>query len=267
MGRKSKHANSGHLPLTHHERAEYSKGYGTQTQRLSVDAQYKFGNCVLSISPAEDQPVATPSGNVYERPAILEYLLVKTREVKKAQDNHEKYKARQAKATVDKDAEAKRAAVEAFEESQTKAISKKRKVEASNPLARTSYWLSEFQPETDQGNEQKTPPPERPPSPFSQNPLRRKDLVPIELKRNDAKQVLCSVSDKVISTQQAVALIPKSGNAAQVMLKSVYDDLGKEKTCPVTGEKVKKVLKLRKGGSSFAASGTVEAKVYTPTMT
>jgi nitric oxide synthase-interacting protein len=55
----------------------------------------------------------------------------------------------------------------------------------------------------------------------------------------------------------------------QVMLKSAADEFAMPTmTCPVTGDKFKKkdVIELVRSGSSFAASGKVEAKVYEPVM-
>ena len=110
---------------------------------------------------------------------------------------------------------------------------------------------------------------------MSQQPLRRKDLIPLDLKRNTADQVICAVSEKSIVTQQALALITKGDHPAQVVLEQVYEDLiskeeqkGAKRMCPVTGRKLTKILKLQKGGSSFAANGGIlEAKTYRPSMT
>lgn len=72
---------------------------------------------------------------------------------------------------------------------------------------------------------------------MSQQPLSRKNLIELEMKRNKDDQVICAVSEKTIVTQQALALITTSDHPAQVILEQVYTDLGKEKACPVTGEK------------------------------
>lgn len=324
MGRKSKQAGSGHLPLTHHERAEYSKPYGTVTARLNSSSQYTFGHCALSLAPAKDQPVATPSGFVYERPAILEYLLVKTKEVKQQQQLYEQQQSKLKQLKQQQCEEKQLAIVQEFQESQTSVVGKKKPSSSTtkdgdmsnrkrkqseksgeegadgddNPLKRTSYWL--FQPELKKDfiaeEEGKLPPPDRPSSPNSQQPLRRKDLVPLDLQRNSDDQVLCAISEKAIVTQSALALVPKASKSsndsqaqppAQVVLEQVYNDVvlgkssdnksnessgnkkGKERSiCPVTGRKIAKIIKLQRGGSSFASnSGSVEAKTYRPTMT
>jgi nitric oxide synthase-interacting protein len=266
MGRKSKHAGSGHLPLTNYERKKYSQPYGTTTARLSGVSQYSFGHCALSLHPAKTLPVATPSGFIYERSAILEYLLTKTQDLKQQHKDYELWRGQQELEQTQENDKKREAQVEQFEDAQKVVASKKRKVD-ENPLKRTSFWLAEFQPESDE-KAKMVEPPKRPSSPNSQIPLRRKDLIELELKRNSEDQVLCAVSEKSIVAQQALALITKSGQPAQVVLEQVYNDLGKERTCPVTGEKIWKILKLQKGGSSFASTGAVvEAKKYRPSMT
>eukprot|EP00536_Pseudo-nitzschia_multiseries_P002116 jgi/Psemu1/301242/fgenesh1_kg.28_\ len=138
----------------------------------------------------------------------------------------------------------------------------------------------------------RTPPPNRPSSPNTQRPLRRKDLIALELRRkptsgdnsnsnsNNGDPVLCAISEKEITTQQALALVTTTTtkgkddetHPAQVVLEQVYKDLKIEKerkpTCPVTGRRIKQVLKLQRGGSSFASEDgrSLEAKKYRPTM-
>ena len=73
-------------------------------------------------------------------------------------------------------------------------------------LKRTSYWLSESQPQyTAEANEEEVrnnPPPTCPPSPMSGKPLKLKDLMSIDLQRdgNDGEngegRCICSVSSK-----------------------------------------------------------------------
>jgi nitric oxide synthase-interacting protein len=268
MTRKSKQA-GGHMPLTYYERNTKfaSSAYGTSTARLSSDSQLKFGDCSLGLSPAVD-PVATPSGHVYSREAIVEYLLTKTGEVKKARDNYETYLKTEHAKEVTRDAKQKKEDIEDFENAQkVSAVAKKRTrddgdVKPKSALARTSYWLAEYQPE--HVVETPEPPPDRPPSPYSGQPLKLKSLRSLKFKRQQDK-VVCALSDKTISTQPVVAL--PSGN---VILKECYTDLVKPTMMdPFTSKKIKEkhVLELTKGKSGFASSGSVEAKKYRPTIT
>lgn len=266
MTRKSKKS-SGHTPLTYYEMNKKfaSSQYGTTTARLSTDSQLPFGCCALGLSPAED-PVATPSGHIYSREAIVEYLLTKTLELKKAKENYETYLSSQQAQQAQTEEHEKEKALVVFENSQK--ASKKRVREESekkskSALARTSYWLAEYQPEHITGTPE--PPPDRPASPNSGNPLKRKDLRSLIIKRQNNEKVLCALSEKTISTQPAVAL-----PGGHVILKQCYDDLVKPSMIdPFTSKKIKekKVLTLQKGRSGFASSGPVEAKKYRPTIT
>jgi nitric oxide synthase-interacting protein len=56
-------------------------GLGSIKQRLGSDSQLPFGYCPLSLAPISDAAVS-PSGHIYSRESILEYLLTKTQELK-----------------------------------------------------------------------------------------------------------------------------------------------------------------------------------------
>ncbi|CAJ1963607.1 unnamed protein product [Cylindrotheca closterium] len=266
MTRKSKQA-GGNMPLTSVEMKKYSVGYGTTTARLNAISQYTFGDCALSLHLADDHPVATPSGYIYEKAAILEYLLTKTQQLKKEKREYEAWLRKCQTEENEKDERKRKAQVVAFEEGQKVVTEKKQRVD-DNPLKRTSYWLAEFQPEAAIASNSFNIPPKRPPSPNSQQPLCNKDLIALNLIRDTGTHVICAVSERPITTQPAIALVTKKGALAEVVLEQVFNDLGKEKLCPVTGRKISKILQLRKGGSSFAASGgSIEAKTYRPSMT
>lgn len=218
---------------------------------------------------------------------MLEYMLTKTQELKRQQQEYNEYLSQQEAGLQEEQEKKRKGQVEEFENAQKVTSAKKQKTE-TNELKRTSYWLADMQPDTDDkassSSRQRTPPPKRPPSPNTNRPLRRKDLIELELKRpkksknqkGDNDHVLCAISEKEISTQQAIALVTKGNdetNPAHVVLEEVYKDLKIDKErvpiCPVTGRKIKLVLKLQRGGSAFASidGRSVEAKQYRPTMT
>ena len=156
-----------------------------------------------------------------------------------------------------------------FQSSLSKTINTQSQSEGTARLKRSSYWLSESQPETKESAP--SPPPERPPSPMSGKPLRLKDLIPLDLKRDAKGKVVCAVSGKAITTQPVVVL----SNTGTVLLKQVMESIKEPSSskassrCPVTGKKFypKHVVELRKGASGFAASGETVAKKYRPTLT
>ncbi|KAL7463618.1 hypothetical protein ACHAXS_003978 [Conticribra weissflogii] len=317
MTRKSKQP-GGHNPLTYHEQKRLkSSGYGTQSTRLTTEAQLPFGHCCLSLSPAISDTtsgvcassggggvVATPSGHIYSREAIVQYLLTKNGEIKKQKAEYDRKRLAIEDRRVEWEEKTRQQAENLFSRKDQGAMvvrkedfspgklnaggktGEKRKI-SENSLKTTSYWLASSQPQREveeslefdyakEINSLPPPPPERPPSPMSGNPLKLKQLIPLRLMREvqddkkakgaDPGRVLCAVSGKVITTQAAVAI----RSSGQVMLKSVYDELAKATmTCPVTGKKFKEkdVLELQKSSSGFAASGQVVATKYNPTLT
>ena len=165
-----------------------------------------------------------------------------------------------------------------FEESQ-KVVKKSKAVDgkkaALEDLKRTSYWLADSQPDRVERRFER--PPDRPLSPHSQTPLRRKDLWPVGLTWEDGKLV-CAVSGKALKSSEVVAYwtdkkkkkkYKDDGEPGVVVLKSVYDELISDSmVCPVTSRKVRSVRTLQKSGTSFAASGQqVHVKKYAPTIT
>lgn len=65
--------------FTYHEKA---KAANSLKQRIGSESQLAFGYCALSLNPAEN-PVVSPSGRIYSKEFILEYLLTKSKELKK----------------------------------------------------------------------------------------------------------------------------------------------------------------------------------------
>jgi hypothetical protein len=289
MGRGSKVV-GGHMPLTHYERTHKfaSSEYGTVAQRLSGESQYKLGDCALSLCSLEpakateattSEALCTPSGYLYADDAILTYLLEQTKSLKEQRGVWERQQE-QLEAAASVDANKKRKAE--FSDSQTilgssSGSKKKRPVDqAKADLKRVSYWLSDAQP--DQVTPMVQEPLERPPSPHSQQPLRRKELWPVMLQwqrpqAGGTATLVCSVSEKALHAQPVVAYWTSSSEKqkypGRLVLKDVYDRLiAPDGLCPQTSRKIKYTREVQRGGSSFARSGgQVHAKKYRPTIT
>lgn len=190
----------------------------SQTARLSTASQSKFGTCCLSLSPIEGDAVATPSGHVYSREAIVEYLLTKNGELKKEKSEYERKRLVIENRRVAWEEKNRKIAEEKFVRKDQGAMSsaivlrnedgdKKRPAVASsagdnsgsrstNSLNQVSYWLAAAQPQHTKGMAKDgefdyvreiealgEAPPDRPPSPMSKNPLKLKSLIPIHLVR------------------------------------------------------------------------------------
>jgi nitric oxide synthase-interacting protein len=326
MTRKSKQP-GGHNPLTAHEvKRLKSSGWGTQSTRLSTASHLPFGRCCLGLSPISDgDAVATPSGHVYSREAILNYLLTKNGELRNQREEYDRRRLSVENRRVEWEERMMKSRRDEFAKKDQGAMSSTKtelvvridaqgdvpargyaaassvvgtttvgKGRAENSLAHVSYWLASSQPRLggkgdDDGSDfdyareiasLPPPPPDRPSSPMSGEPLRLKQLITLNLVHETSSagasrgggndgggdRVVCAVSHKAITTQCVVAI----KNTGQVMLKSVYGELAyPTMTCPVTGKKFKEkdVLELVRGRSGYAASGEVMATKYNPTLT
>ena len=198
------------------------------------------------------------------------------------------------------------------------------KEEIQQQMKRSSFWVTEAQPSsaattntnrmildstiTNKNRNSTTvcledesiphPPPNRPLSPMSGQPLQLKDLIPLQFQREkkdkeedgqdssirkkntdtngqgvegrgttDHGRVLCAISGKVITTQPVIAIKP----SGIVLLKQVYESIVQPTMIfPITGRKlhIQDILELQCGKSGYAASsGSVSAKTYRPTLT
>jgi nitric oxide synthase-interacting protein len=185
---------------------------GSLTERLGADSQLKFGYCPLSLNQVHEG-VVTPSGHIYEREVILEYLLNKTREIKEQLQEFEIQRDRFAaeekqKGKIEEDNERQN-----FNDSQSiittsreatrvpDCNSRKRVIDDTSreeqmaKFKQVSPWIVQFTPSYDREVKVKEPP-KRPPSPFSRNPLRLKDLIPVNLVRESSgsDKFICPVS-------------------------------------------------------------------------
>ena len=153
--------------------------------------------------------------------------------------------------------------------------------ERLSDLKRVSPWLVQFTPSAN-ASELKAPP-KRPLSPFSGEPLRAKDLLPITLSRDassslddastgavagaGAVKFVCPVSLKPITSQPVVYLRGPGSH----MLLSVLEELSvgpasaaEKLTCPLTSLpfKAEDAVVLKRAVSGFAETGDVTASTF-----
>ncbi|KAJ8023511.1 Nitric oxide synthase-interacting protein [Holothuria leucospilota] len=90
MTRHQRNATAGCV-YTYHERKKdaATSGYGTNFARLGTDSVRGFDCCCLSLQPCQN-PVITPDGWLYDKEAILEYILHKKKEIEKQMKEYER---------------------------------------------------------------------------------------------------------------------------------------------------------------------------------
>mmetsp|Transcript_7679 Transcript_7679/g.11393 ORF Transcript_7679/g.11393 Transcript_7679/m.11393 type:complete len:294 (+) Transcript_7679:75-956(+) len=292
MPQKHSKNNGDATHFRYHEKVK--AGLGSICQRLGAESQLPFGYCSLSLQPVSDA-VVSPSGHIYEREAILEYLLKKTKELKRQAKLFDEEQAKLAAEEASRREEERGRELEKFaadvegvsslvkrkasavEEKQSYMASRQKIIDDTDRetdmkrLKEISPWIPQFTPGAAPAPVKR--PSKRPPSPNTQRPLRASDLVPLNMHREDdqgegksgAVKFICPVSRKTITSQKAVAI----RNTNEIMLESVAKELAyPTMTCPVTGKKFTRadVIPLTQAASAFASTGQVEAKKYRPNM-
>ena len=196
----------------------------TKTERLQTISQTPFGYCGLSLQPiGESDGVVSPSGHLYSREAILEYLLQKTRDLKELTILFEEQQMKKVRDAEEQQMKEEGEQVAAFCATQDgvqgiiqgavalgskrtstsdggeSSSSSRRKIidetshdEKLRNLQKISPWIAQFTP-TAKASDIKQPP-KRPPSPFSGRPLRSKDLMPVALAQEGASSSSSSTS-------------------------------------------------------------------------
>ncbi|CAI5682374.1 unnamed protein product [Oreochromis niloticus] len=124
MTRHGKNCTAGAV-YTYHEKKKdtAASGYGTQSVRLGRDAVKDFDCCCLSLQPCRD-PVVTPDGYLYEKQAILEYILHQKTQIAKKMKAYEKQKQAQRSSNQLESKSEERERVERFKTKENSIVSK-----------------------------------------------------------------------------------------------------------------------------------------------
>lgn len=292
MTRHGKNCTAGAV-YTYHEKKKdtAASGYGTQTVRLSRDAVKDFDCCCLSLQPCRD-PVVTLDGFIYEREAILEYILHQKHDIAKQLKAYEKQKKSQKAELEELSKAAKESKVKAFMEKEGTIVSK-----PLNPFASKtgvghasnssqsgeekekhlpSFWIPSLTPEAKAAVVAK--PDKAVYCPMSGKPLKMKDLVSVKFKLVDEKldrvglinrqdRYVCAVTGDILGNSVPCAVLRYSG--AVVTLECVEKLIKKDMLDPITGQKMteKDIIVLQRGGTGFAGSGVkLQAKEFRPVM-
>lgn len=257
MTRHGKNCTAGAV-YTYHEKKKdtAASGYGTQNIRLSRDAVKDFDCCCLSLQPCHD-PVVTPDGYLYEREAILEYILHQKREIARQMKAYEKQRGARREEQKELQRAAAQDQVRGFLEKESAIVSR-----PLNPFMPKAATL----PNTD--GEQPGP---------SVGPLGKdKDkalpsfwipsLTP-EAKATKLEKPSRTVTRDSLSNATPCAVLRPSG--AVVTLECVEKLIRKDMVDPVNGDTLteRDIIVLQRGGTGFAGSGVkLQAEMSRPVM-
>jgi len=296
--------NSTYSPVfTYYERKKAAKasGWGSQSSRIDKDSLKEFDCCSLTLQPCKD-PVVTSDGHLYEREAILEYILHHKQENARKLKAYEKQLKSEEKQNEDEQGKDEREKLDRFlglERSITTkrdnpfslsteaSSSKKRKEESNESIENTSdteksklpsFWIPDLTPQAEKTKLEK--PDMNVYCPMSGKVIRMKDLVTVKFRLapvEDGKSLIsrkeryiCAVSHDALFNSVPCAVIRPTGDV--ITMDYVERFIKKDWTCPITGKKLRKkdIIELQRGGTGFASAAegqVLEAKQYGPALT
>ncbi|XP_028669341.1 nitric oxide synthase-interacting protein [Erpetoichthys calabaricus] len=280
MTRHGKNCTAGAV-YTYHEKKKdtASSGYGTQSVRLGKDAIKDFDCCSLSLQPCRD-PVVTPDGFLFEREAILEYVLHQKLEISRKMKAYEKQKKEQnaeqkvlqqaaeeskVKNFLKKESSIISKPLNPFSGEQSKSISSSSEAELEQKDSKLpSFWIPSLTPEAKQSALKK--PDKTVYCPMSGKPIKVSDLIPVKFSLINSsldrvslitkqERYVCAVTKDVLGNSVPCAVLRPSG--AVVTLECVEKLIRKDMVDPITGDRLseKDIIILQRGGTGFSGSG------------
>lgn len=286
MTRHARNCTAGAV-YTYHEKKKDNKacGYGTQQGRIGKDSVKDFDCCCLTLQPCR-YPVITPDGYLYDKEAILEYIIHQKKEIARRMKEYEKQQKRDESEMAE--------IAKAEEESKAQKFIELEKSIVSRPSTSSSdessisntssgkakilpsFWIPSLTPNAEKVKMKK--PEKSVMCPMSGRPLKAKDLIPIhftEVNDPDDKRSLitrkdrymCAVTHDILGNSVPCAVLHTSGNI--VTMECIEKLIKKDMIDPTNGMKLKEedIIPLQRGGTGYASTNVkLDAKVKKPVM-
>lgn len=280
MTRHSRNCTAGTV-YTYHERAKdhHQSGYGSKHVRIGKDSVKEFDCCCLTLQPCRN-PVVTKEGFIYDKEAVLNYILQKKKEIARKLKEYEKQKNKakteeQEIRTLEEEERIKKFSSRTLEAPSGKPATGSSKDESVSNMQSgkdkqlPSFWVPNLTPDAGPKLEEK--PDEKVRCPMSGKTLKLKDLIDVHftpIKDRDSKTALitkqarfvCAVTNDVLGNSVPAAVLTTSG--CVVTMECVEKLIKKDMLDPINGKKLKErdIIQLQMG-TGFSASGTtLEAK-------
>ncbi|CAH1786706.1 unnamed protein product [Owenia fusiformis] len=292
MTRHGKNSTAGSV-YTYHERKKDTQqsGYGSKQARFGKDSIKEFDCCSLTLQPCKD-PVVTIDGYLFDKEAILEYILHQKKEIARKLKEYAKQKDKLEEDVIEKARAEQAERTKAFVKTEGNILSKPidpfHKKDGPKPGPSVSnmadgkdkklpaFWLPSQLPEADKTLVKK--PDEKVRCPMSDKVLKMKDLIPVNFtKINDRDEktsliakkdrYVCAVTNDVLGNSTPCAVLRTSG--CVVTMDCVEKLIKKDNPMldPINGKPLrdKDIIPLQRGATGFSGAGiTLEGKVDGP---
>ena len=264
-------------------------GWGTQTSTLDSTSMKDLDACSLSLQPCAE-PVVTPSGVLFDKGAVIEYILTRKREIERETKAWEAQQAGETSSAAAAAAAAQESRISEFVAQQeglsqadlrarggnkpvVTAASMGRTLVADTGVhaADTSFWVATNTP----GAKERVDKPDGVVRcPVTNEPLRLKAMIPVkfttaeegdtaaDLVGKAAKErYVCPLSKKALTNANPATVLRPSGRvvSTQCVKDFIRKDMIDPFTDPPTKLKEKDLIALRVEGTGFAARTDVKA--------
>nr|XP_023027431.1 nitric oxide synthase-interacting protein homolog [Leptinotarsa decemlineata] len=275
MTRHARNCTAGAV-YTYHEKKKdaQASGYGTNSQRLGKDSVKGFDCCSLSLQPCRN-PVITKDGHLFDKEAILEYIIAKKKEYSRKLKEYERKKEKEDEEISQKAADDFGKKVSSFLNSENSIVSKpmdgfKQDAPGTSSISNMaagkdkelpSFWVPFKTPSAEKSNIEKPDPIIY--CPISQKPLKAKDLIDVKFTLvndpDDKKSIhtrenryMCAVTHDILSNSVPCAVLKPTGDV--VTMECVRKIIKKDYIHPLTNKKLSKkdIIIMQRGGTGYA---------------
>ncbi|XP_032685434.1 nitric oxide synthase-interacting protein homolog [Odontomachus brunneus] len=283
MTRHARNCTAGAV-YTYHEKKKdaTASGYGTNTQRVGKDSIKDFDCCCLTLQPCRN-PVITKHGYLFDKEAILEYILTKKREYARKLKEYEKQMQQEKEQTAKEELKVLQDYLNGRQDIANRLSSSNTSDKASvsnmtngRDKVLPSFWIPSKTPEAKEAPLQK--PDGTIYCPVSGNPLKMKELISIkftEVTDPDDKRSLivkqarymCPITHDVLGNNIPCAVIKTSGDV--VTMECVEKLIKKDWINPLDNSKLKPsdIIPLQRGGTGYASvNDSLEGKHERPVL-
>ncbi|XP_053213750.1 nitric oxide synthase-interacting protein homolog isoform X2 [Panonychus citri] len=248
---------------TYHERQRdtANSGYGTIRERLAKDSIGDFDACCLTLQPCRN-PVVTPNGYLFDKEAILEYIIHKKAENARKLKQYEKERKRQEMEMAELADAEEQTKAEKFINMERGLINPNKsnpKRDLNQPGTSEEKSVSNMAA----GLEKKLPS-------FWIPSLTPKDEVDPNLTREQLitkqERYLCPVTRDVLGNSVPCAVLRTSGSV--VTMDCIVKIIRKDMIDPTNGKplKDKDIIPLQRGGTGYSSTNNLESKIQKPVM-
>uniref|UniRef100_A0A182QZ97 Nitric oxide synthase-interacting protein homolog n=1 Tax=Anopheles farauti TaxID=69004 RepID=A0A182QZ97_9DIPT len=292
MTRHARNCTAGAV-YTYHEKKKdaANSGFGTTSRRIGKDSVKSFDCCSLTLQPCRN-PVITKDGYLFDKEAILTYIISKKNEYSRKMKEYEKQvkqdeedEAAKANADLQKKLDKFISTEKNIVSNKTVAPNADQQPSTSGAISNVSlgkrkelpsFWVPSQTPAAKVSRIEK--PDSKIYCPVSNKPLKAKELIavkftlvkdPSDKKSLIAKEnrYMCAVTHDILNNSVPCAVLKPTGDV--VTMECIEKLIKKDMIHPLTNEKLSDsdIIPLQRGGTGFATTNEkLEAKEQKPCL-